>query len=42
VDRDGKEEKIQVSTQMYYFPEISPDGNKIALTVDNNGKGLST
>ena len=22
---------------MYYFPEISPDGNKIALTVDNNG-----
>jgi Tol biopolymer transport system component len=32
VDREGSEEQIQASPYTYYYPKISPDGTKLALT----------
>jgi len=34
VYRNGREEVIQAPPFAYFFPNISPDGNKIALTAD--------
>jgi Tol biopolymer transport system component len=33
VDMDGKEELIPADPNMYSYPHISPDGNKVALMV---------
>ena len=32
-DRDGKEEYISAPPRAYHYPEISPDGTRIALTI---------
>jgi serine/threonine protein kinase/Tol biopolymer transport system component len=33
VDRAGKEETLSAEPDAYYYPKISPDGSKIALTI---------
>jgi serine/threonine protein kinase/Tol biopolymer transport system component len=35
VDRNGKEEALAASPDMYSHPNISPDGTKLALTLNN-------
>jgi Tol biopolymer transport system component len=38
VDRNGKEEPLSAEPKEYRFPEISPDGTKVAMTV-STGEG---
>jgi serine/threonine-protein kinase len=37
VDRKGKEEPIAANPDNYSFPSISPDGTKVALSVETSG-----
>jgi Tol biopolymer transport system component len=37
VDREGNAEPVQAPRYNYYFPDISPDGTEVAMTVDMNG-----
>jgi Tol biopolymer transport system component len=37
VYRDGREEALPAPPSLYYFPNISPDGNKIAFTSEAGG-----
>ena len=34
VDRDGREERVDVEPRGYRFPDVSPDGRTLAVTVD--------
>jgi Tol biopolymer transport system component len=37
VYRDGREEAVQAPPSLYFFPHISPDGNKISFTSEAGG-----
>jgi hypothetical protein len=39
VDRSGKVEEIATDPKDYVGPRISPDGKKVALTIQNGDKG---
>jgi serine/threonine protein kinase len=39
VNREGKEEPLAAPPNMYRFPNISPDGTKVAMTVYTANKG---
>jgi serine/threonine protein kinase/Tol biopolymer transport system component len=38
VDRNGEEEPLEAESSSYQEPRISPDGTKVALTIDNGDK----
>jgi dipeptidyl aminopeptidase/acylaminoacyl peptidase len=38
VDREGREEPISAEPNAYAYPRISPDGTRLAVTVNANGK----
>jgi serine/threonine-protein kinase len=37
VDREGKEEQIDAEPHIYSFPKISPNGNQVALSIEDLG-----
>jgi serine/threonine-protein kinase len=37
VDREGKEEQIDAEPNIYSFPKISPNGNQVALSIEDPG-----
>ena len=41
LDKDGNEEQIDLAPQAFSFPEISPDGNFLAITVSEGARSSS-
>ena len=37
VDRDGREESLAAEPDRYSHPRLSPDGTRLAITVDDEG-----
>ena len=40
VDREGNEEQIEAEPNIYSFPKISPNGNQVALSIEDPGNQI--